>query len=131
MAQSALGLMAAGDMETPRRALIYLAASQESDGSFSQNFWVNGDAYWSGLQLDEIAFPILLAQRLALAGALAGFDPLFTILRAVRYLVLQGPISPQERWEEQSGYSPSTLAACIAACVLRGRVYPAARGGGG
>ena len=31
---------------------------------FAQNFWVNGDAYWTGIQLDEVAFPILLAWRL-------------------------------------------------------------------
>src|SRR5690606_23462657 len=31
------------------------------------------------------------------------------------YLVREGPATPQERWEENSGYSPSSLAANIAA----------------
>lgn len=68
MVQSATGLLAAGKIETPIRALIYLAASQKEDGSFAQNFWVDGKPFWSGLQLDEVAFPILLAYRLWKAG---------------------------------------------------------------
>ena len=35
--------------------------------------------------------------------------------RAAAFLVLHGPATAQERWEENSGYSPSTLAANIAA----------------
>ena len=49
---------------TPLRALIWLAAIQRPDGSFPQNSWIDGTAYWSGLQLDQIAAPILLAWRL-------------------------------------------------------------------
>jgi glucoamylase len=61
MVESAMGLLAAGNAEAPLRALIYLAARQEEDGSFPQNFWVNGEAFWKGMQLDEVAFPVLLA----------------------------------------------------------------------
>src|SRR5229473_6940498 len=64
MVNSAAGLMAAGDMQTPLRALIYLACSQLADGSFPQNFWIDGTPYWGGIQLDEVAFPILLTCRL-------------------------------------------------------------------
>src|SRR5512140_2038209 len=38
-------------------------------------------------------------------------------LKAARYLVERSPVTPQERWEEGAGYSPSTLAACIA-CLI-------------
>ena len=53
-----------GRTETALRALVYLACTQKPDGSFAQNFWVNGTPYWKGIQLDEVAFPIILAWRL-------------------------------------------------------------------
>jgi glucoamylase len=114
---SATGLLAAGDRSTPLRALIYLACSQHEDGGFAQNFWVDGQPYWSGIQLDEVAFPIMLAWRLHLAGALNDFDPYPMVRRAARYLICHGPATPQERWEENSGYSPSTLASNIAGLI--------------
>ena len=39
------------------------------------------------------------------------------ILRAAAYLILQGPVTGQDRWEENAGYSPSTLATVIASLV--------------
>ena len=57
-------------METARRALVYLACTQKPDGGFAQNFWVDGRPYWSGEQLDEVAFPIILAWRLWKANGL-------------------------------------------------------------
>ena len=75
MVNSASSLLAAGDWTTPLRALIYLAASQQEDGGFPQNFWIDGAPYWVGIQLDEVAFPILLAWRLRTQNALQEFDP--------------------------------------------------------
>jgi glucoamylase len=117
MINSATALLAAGDTATPLRALIYLAVSQHPDGGFAQNFWVNGDAYWSGIQLDETAFPILLAWRLRCEKGLSEFDPSTMVRKAAAYLIRNGPVTQQERWEEASGYSPSTLASNIAALV--------------
>jgi glucoamylase len=117
MVNSASGMLAAGDRETPLRALIYLAVAQQEDGGFAQNFWVNGDAYWQGIQLDEVAFPIILAWRLKQEKALQDFDPYPGVLRAAGYLVKHGPVTQQERWEEASGYSPSTLASNIAGLI--------------
>lgn len=118
LVQSATALLASGQTGTPVRALIWLAAIQGKDGSFPQNSWIDGNAYWPGFQLDEIAAPILLAWRLLSHGAELGlFDPSVMIFRATRYLVLQGPVTAQERWEENSGYSPSTLATVIASLV--------------
>ena len=115
--QSATALLATGQTGTPLRALIWLAAIQRPDGSFPQNSWIDGTAYWSGLQLDQVAFPILLAWRLHKHDALGLFDPRVMIVRAAARLILQGPVTAQERWEENSGYSPSTLAVVIAALV--------------
>ena len=117
MVNSATGLLACGDKVTPLRALIYLACSQQADGGFAQNFWIDGRPYWQGVQLDEVAFPIVLAWRLWQAGALQDFDPYPLVIQASRYLIEQGPVTQQERWEECSGFSPSTLAAKIAAII--------------
>lgn len=115
LVQSLTGLLATGNTDTPLRGLIYIAMSQNDDGGFHQNFWLDGTPFWTGIQLDEVAFPILLAWRLQQAGALQNFDPYPMVRRAAGYLIRQGPATPQERWEEASGYSPSTLAVCIAA----------------
>lgn len=117
LVQSATALLATGQAATPLRALIWLACIQKADGDFPQNSWIDGRAYWSGVQLDEIASPILLAWRLQREDRLPTFDPWNMIAKATRYLLLQGPVTGQERWEEQSGYSPSTLATVIAALV--------------
>ena len=115
MVNSALALLAAGDTDTPLRALIYLAVCQQPDGGFSQNFWIEGTPYWHGIQLDEVAFPILLAWHLRRAQALKDFDPYPMVLRAAAFMVQYGPVTQQDRWEEASGYSPATLGANIAA----------------
>jgi glucoamylase len=117
MVNSATGLLACGDTVTPQRALVYLACSQRPDGGFPQNFWLDGTPYWSGIQLDEVAFPVILAWRLWKAGALKEFNPYPMVKAAAGFLVRQGPMTQQDRWEENSGYSPSTLAATIAALI--------------
>ena len=117
MVQSATALMACGRAETALRALVYLATTQRPDGSFAQNFWVNGTPYWTGMQLDEVAFPIMLAWRLWKAGGLGGFDVFPFVERAAGFLLRHAPVTQQERWEENAGYSPSTLAAVIAGLI--------------
>jgi glucoamylase len=117
LVNSATAMVAAGGHATPLRALIYLEVSQQENGGFSQNFWIDGEPYWRGIQLDEVAFPIILAWRLKIENALQRFDPYPMVLRAAAYLVRHGPVIPEERWEEVSGYSPSTLASNIAALI--------------
>ncbi len=122
MVQTATALLACGRAETARRALVYLACTQEPDGGFAQNFWIDGTPYWSGLQLDEVAFPIILAWRLWKANALGDLQIFPFIERAAGFLVRQAPITHQERWEENSGYSPSTLAAVISSLICAGEI---------
>ena len=117
MVQSAMAMLACGRTETARRALVYLACTQRPDGGFSQNFWIDGTAYWSGIQLDEVAFPIILAWRLWKVNGLGNFDVFPFVERAAAFLVRYAPVTQQERWEENAGYSPSTLAAVIAGLV--------------
>ncbi len=115
MVHSATALLASGNTETPLRSLIYLACSQAKTGGFAQSFWIDGDPYWTGVQLDQVSFVILLAWRLDQAGALRELDPYPMVMRAAAFLMREGPATAQERWEENAGYSPSTLAANIAA----------------
>jgi glucoamylase len=117
MVQSATALLACGRCETALRALVYLACTQHPDGSFAQNFWIDGTPYWTGIQLDEVAFPIMLAWRLWKHGDLEKFDVFPFVESAAGFLVRYAPITQQERWEENAGYSPSTLAAVITALV--------------
>jgi glucoamylase len=113
MVQSATALLACDRAETALRALVYLACTQHPDGGFAQNFWVDGNPYWHGIQLDEVAFPIILAWRLWKRGELGQFDVFPLVENAAAFLVRYAPITQQERWEENAGYSPSTLAAVI------------------
>lgn len=117
MVNGATALLAVGDTATPLRALIYLAITQREDGGFYQNFWIDGNPYWTGVQLDETSFPVILAWRLWKANALANFDPYQMVLLACGFLIREGPTTAQDRWEEASGYSPSTLASVIAALI--------------
>jgi len=128
MVQTATALLACGRAETARRALVYLACTQQPDGGFAQNFWVDGQPYWSGLQLDEVAFPVILAWRLWKADGLADMDIVPFVERAAGFLARNAPITHQERWEENPGYSPSTLATVITALVCAAEILRS-RGG--
>jgi glucoamylase len=103
--------------------LIFLAVSQHEDGGFAQNFWVTGEAYWTGIQLDEVAFPIMLAWRLFGEKGLGDFNPDTLVRKGAAYLIRNGPVTQQERWEEASGYSPSTLASNIAALICASSLF--------
>lgn len=122
MVQTAGAMIACGRAETARRALVYLACTQEPDGGFAQNFWVDGRPYWSGVQLDEVAFPIVLAWRLWKADGLGDMDIFPFVERAAGFLVAHAPITHQERWEENAGYSPSTLAAVISGLICAAEI---------
>jgi glucoamylase len=117
MVQSATALLACGRSDTALRALVYLACTQHVDGSFAQNFWIDGTPYWTGIQLDEVAFPIILAWRLWKEDALEDMHVIPFVEAAAGFLVRYAPITQQERWEEAAGYSPSTLAAVIAGLI--------------
>ncbi len=120
LVESAGGLLAAGAHEEVRRVLCYLQATQESDGHWAQNMWLDGSPYWNGIQMDETALPVLLVdlarrEKSLAADDVARFWPM--VRKAATYLLRNGPVSPQDRWEEDPGYSPFTVAAEIAALL--------------
>jgi glucoamylase len=115
--EAAFGLLACGQEEDARRVLAYLAATQGSDGAWCQNFFPDGRPYWTGVQLDEAAFPILLAAKLRELGLPESEETARMVRRATAFVVQNGPVSPQDRWEENPGASPFTLAVEVAALV--------------
>jgi glucoamylase len=120
MVETAGGLLAAGAHEDVGRVLAYLQATQQPDGHWSQNMWLDGSPYWDGIQMDETALPILLVdlahrEKALVQADVARFWPM--VRQAAGYLVCNGPVSPQDRWEEDPGYSPFTVGAEIAALL--------------
>jgi glucoamylase len=125
LVECAGALLAVGATREPGNTLRYLRATQLADGHWNQNQWLGGKPYWTGVQLDETALPVLLAVSLAERDALEGTEIEDMVRRALSYLVQHGPASDQDRWEESAGLNTFTLAACIAALVS-GAVYLAA-----
>lgn len=117
LVESAGALLALGAEDEARDILRYLITTQHEDGHWYQNQWLGGKPYWMGVQLDEVAFPVLLAAHLSRRNALQGIVVSDMIIRAIGYIARTGPISPQDRWEENSGINTFTLSVCIAALV--------------
>jgi len=117
LVESAGALLAAGHIESARHALHYLMVTQEKDGHWPQNMWLDGRPYWSGNQLDETGLPILLADQLRRRRVLGKLRPWPMVRLAASYLARNGPVTPEDRWEEDGGYSTFTLAVEIAALL--------------
>lgn len=117
LVESAGGMLAAGDLAAAQRALVYLMATQLPDGHWPQNMWLDGTPYWNGVQMDETAFPILLADLLRRNNGIEGLDVWPMVRRAVGFILCNGPITQQDRWEEDGGFSPFTLAVEIASLL--------------
>jgi glucoamylase len=118
LVNSAGALIALGHDVMARRTLRYLLSTQEADGRWAQNLWLDGTPYWNGLQMDEIAFPIFFAELLRREVQLEDLDPWPMIRGAAGFLVRHGPVTGQDRWEENGGYSPFSLAVQISALLV-------------
>jgi glucoamylase len=124
LVESAGALLALGATAEAADILRYLIATQRADGRWSQNQWLGGKAYWDGEQLDETAFPVLLATALADLDALDGIDIRDMVQRALSWVASNGPSTEQDRWEENAGFNSFTLAVCVAALVCGARHLP-------
>ncbi len=116
------GLLADGDLATGKDATLFLLERQQlPDGSMPRNSLVNGktapDSF--NTQLDECAYPLLMAYQLGLTGASLYKNH---IKPAANFVASHGPSFGPERWEEQGGYSPSTIAAEIAGLVAAAQI---------
>jgi glucoamylase len=136
LVETAGGFLAAGAVIDALRVLRYLEATQEAEGNWAQNLWLDGQPYWNGIQMDEAALPILLVDLVrrkapktvtdagqtlineSVSAEIEDIDRWWPMVRkAAGYLVRNGPVTQQDRWEEDAGYSPFTLAAEIAALL--------------
>src|SRR5262249_9689979 len=117
LVETASGFPAAGAIGDAVRVLRYLETTQEADGRWPQNMWLDGRPYWNGLQMDEAARPILLVDwlRRKAMGTLGDLKRWWPMVRAgAAFIARNGPVTQQDRWEEDAGYSPFTLAAEVA-----------------
>jgi len=141
--QVAMAMLALGDKQSPKVAFEYLQQVQVSDktpgyqgapGWFLQKTHVDGTLEWVGIQLDQTAMPIMLGWRLWQDGILSDAEIQNWYQRMLKpaadflanggkvkldwnEIELTPPYTQQERWEEQAGYSPSTIAAIISGLV--------------
>jgi glucoamylase len=91
--------------------------------------WLDGSPYWHGVQMDETALPILLVDLASRAGALQSSESTrywSMVRQAAQYLAVNGPVTQQDRWEEDPGYNPFTLSAQIAALLAAAEMADAA-----
>ena len=111
------GLLLDGDLATASDVVNFLFKDQQqADGSMPRNSLLNGklapDSF--GTQLDEASYPIIMAFQLNMTdGSLYQNH----IKPAANFVIGHGPAFGVERWEEQNGYSPSTISAEIAGLV--------------
>ena len=125
LVETAGALLAAGAFTDAARVLRYLEATQEAAGNWAQNLWLDGRPYWSGIQMDETAFPILLVDLMrreapASLGHLQRWWPM--VRNAAGFILRNGPVTQQDRWEEDGGYSPFTLAAEISSLLAAAEI---------
>lgn len=117
--QHATALIAMGDVAAAERALDHLwTVQQRPDGSFPQNARLDGEPVFSGLQMDEVALPIVLAWQLGRTGP----EDWARVRLSADFIVAEGPATEQERWENLGGYSPNTIAAEIAGLVTAAEI---------
>uniref|UniRef100_E6QBJ8 Glucoamylase, (GLUCAN 1,4-ALPHA-GLUCOSIDASE) n=1 Tax=mine drainage metagenome TaxID=410659 RepID=E6QBJ8_9ZZZZ len=117
LVESAGALLALGAATEARHVLTYLISTQQADGHWLQNQWLGGKPFWQGVQLDETGFPVLLASALREAQMLENVAVTDMITRALHFIVHEGPVTGQDRWEEDGGVNLFTLAVAIAALV--------------
>ena len=125
LVETAGALLAAGAVTDALRVLHYLEATQEAEGNWAQNLWLDGRPYWGGIQMDETSFPILLVDlmRREAPEALGNLDRWWPMVRkAASFILRNGPVTQQDRWEEDAGYSPFTLAAEISALLAAAEI---------
>ncbi len=121
LAEMAGGLLAAGAHEDALRVINYLQTTQEPDGHWPQNMWLDGRPYWGGIQMDETAFPLILLdqawrEKCLNDAEMRNYWPMTR--KAASFIAVNGPVTQQDRWEEDPGYSPFTLAVEITGLLV-------------
>ncbi|HET6255247.1 MAG TPA: glycoside hydrolase family 15 protein [Puia sp.] len=132
LVESAWGFLALGATQDALRILNYLFATQDADGKWHKNMWLDGRPGMTGLQLDQVALPILLldsCHREELLDKERWRRYLPGLRRAADFILHHGPMTDQDRWEQQPGLSPFTLATEVAALLAAGALLEKAGDG--
>jgi glucoamylase len=114
---SAFALLGANQIHDVNRMLAHLIALQTPKGDWPQNYYPNGQPFWTGIQLDEAAFPVLLSAKLRELGVDEVQGTACMVRAAVGFIVRSGPSTDQDRWEESAGINPFTVAVAISALI--------------
>jgi glucoamylase len=114
---SAFALLGANQLGDVGRMLGHMIAMQTPEGDWPQNYYPHGEPFWTGIQLDEAAFPVLLAAKLREISAPEVHGTQAMVRAAIGFVVRSGPSSQQDRWEESAGINPFTLAVAISALI--------------
>jgi glucoamylase len=116
--ETALALAAVGDTATGVRLLEYLAGLQDpATGSWARCYFLDATPMPGAVQLDEVAFPVLLAAKLAELGVVLPAAVSAMVVAAAGCLARSGPVTGVDRWEETFGGSPFTIGLQVAALV--------------
>lgn len=120
LALSSGGFMELNAKDDVLRILNYLMTTQQPDGSWSQNMYLEGIPHWKGIQMDQVAFPLLLVGAAYEKGYISEerckrYWPV--VKNALSFILQNGPYTMQDRWEEESGFTPFTMATQIAALL--------------
>lgn len=119
------GLLAGGIHAEAREALAFLTTTQRPDGHWPQNMLLDGEQVLGKAERDEAALPVLLIDLLRREQALSERELQLAwpmIARAAHHLVLRGPTTALDRWEDTSGATPFTIATEIAALVCAAEI---------
>jgi len=121
LVEAASGFLALKTHDDALRILNYLMSMQDADGSWPQNMWLEGTPHWKVIQMDQVALPILLVDKCLTHEAINKkrmhrYWPI--VKKAIQYIIKNGPYTQQDRWEEEKGFTPFTLAAQIAALLV-------------
>ncbi|MBX9768168.1 MAG: hypothetical protein K2X47_12920, partial [Bdellovibrionales bacterium] len=124
MYHKALAFLAVGDVQTAVDVLHWFKKVQLSGGDrhgmWSQNMWVDGTPSWGAYQQDQVGLPVALTARLVEVGAVKYVDFREMVTRGMNYLIKRGPVTDQERWEENGGMSPNSLAGAVEGLLAAG-----------
>jgi glucoamylase len=114
---SAMALLGANQVADVKRMLGHMIAMQTPKGDWPQNYYPHGEPFWSGIQLDEAAFPVLLAAKMRELDITEVQGTAAMVRAAVGFIARSGPSSQQDRWEENPGINPFTISVAISALV--------------
>ena len=119
--KSGKAMLRLGDLETATNTLKFMMRQELPSGTMAQNTWVDARPYWVAQQMDQEAYPLILAAQLKDKGVIFDAKTEEFLNRRLAIVEKSSGYTVQERWEEESGYSPNTLAVLASAMHLWGR----------